>query len=68
MEYKVITSSSPEGLNEKVNKYINEGFIPVGSHCVVTQREVNRYSGSQHMDTLVTQEYSQTLIRENKNN
>jgi len=64
MEYKVITSSSPEGLNEKVNMYINEGFIPVGSHQVVVQREVNRYSGSQHQDTLVTQEYSQTLIKE----
>jgi len=63
MEYKVLTSSSPEGLNEKVNKYINEGFVPVGSHQVVTQREVNRYSGSQHMDTLITQEYSQTLIK-----
>jgi hypothetical protein len=64
MEYKVLTSSSPEGLTEKVNKYINEGFIPVGSHQVVTQREVNRYSGSQHMDTLITQEYSQTLIKQ----
>lgn len=63
MEYKIITSSSPEGLNEKVNKYINEGFIPVGSHQVSIQREQNRYSGTQHMDTLVTQEYSQTLIK-----
>jgi myo-inositol catabolism protein IolC len=68
MKYKIITSSSPEGLNEKVNKCINEGFIPVGSHQVSIQREVNRYSGSQHMDTLVTQEYSQTLIRETKKN
>lgn len=65
MEYKVITSSSPEGLNEKVNMFINEGFVPVGSHQVTIQRELNRYSGSQHMDTLVTQEYSQTLIKNN---
>lgn len=65
MEYKVITSSSPEGLNEKVNRYINEGFVPVGSHQVVIHREQNRYSGQQHMDTIVTHEYSQTLIKNN---
>ena len=50
MEYKVITSSSPEGLNEKINNLIKDGWKPTGSHQVVEQHRQNRYSGIQHQD------------------
>jgi hypothetical protein len=63
-EYKIVTSSSPEGLTSKVMKMIEEGWKPIGGHGVVETRRINRYSGSQHMDTLITVEYSQTMIKE----
>ena len=65
MEYKVIYGESPSELTTKVNMYIGEGFEPIGSHQVVVVREQNRYSGTQHMDTLNKLEYSQTLIKRN---
>lgn len=63
MEYKVITSSHASGLTEQVNKAIVEGWEVEGSHKVVPRLEQNRYSGSQHMDTVIKSEYSQTLIK-----
>ena len=65
MEYKVIYGDSPSELSSKVNQYINEGWKLLGSHQVVVRREQNRYSGSQHMDTLYQLEYSQTIIKNN---
>ena len=65
MEYKVIYGDSPSELSSKVNQYINEGWKLLGSHQVVIRREQNRYSGSQHMDTLYQLEYSQTIIKNN---
>jgi hypothetical protein len=64
MEYKVVTSSSPEGLTRNVNELILSGWKPVGSHTVVDTHRQNRYSGSQHMDTRIETEYSQTMIKE----
>lgn len=64
MEYKVVTSSSPEGLTRQVNELILSGWKPVGSHTVVDTHRQNRYSGSQHMDTRIETEYSQTMIKE----
>ena len=64
MEYKVLTSSSPEGLTEKINNLIKDGWKPTGSHQVVEQHRQNRYSGMQHQDTLIKHEYSQTIIKE----
>lgn len=63
MEYKVITSSHASGLTEQVNKAIAEGWEVEGSHKVVAIHEQNRYAGSQHMDTVIKSEYSQTLIK-----
>ena len=63
MEYKVIYGESPNELSTKVNQYINEGWKLLGSHQVVVVREQNRYSGTQHMDTLYKLEYSQTIIK-----
>jgi len=67
MEYKVITSSSPQGLNNTMNSLIKEGWEPKGSHQVVVIHSQNRYSGMQLMDTKHETEYSQTMVRETKN-
>ena len=63
MDYKVITSSSPEQLTTRVNEYIKEGWTPVGGHSVVETHRQNRFSGQQHMDTIIKVEYSQTIIK-----
>lgn len=61
--YKIVSSSSPEGLTIVVNKHIAEGWEPIGSHQVVMHHSQNRYSGQQHMDTRHQADYSQTLIK-----
>jgi len=68
MEYKVIRSSSLDTLNEKVNEHYSSGYKPIGSHQVVILKSQNRFSGTQHMDTINTIEYSQTMkkIKQNK--
>ena len=63
MEYKIVTSNTSRDLTEKVNAHIEEGWEPVGSHQVVVQRKQNRYSGTQHMDSVYQAEYSQTIIK-----
>ena len=65
MEYKIVYGDSPSDINTKVNEMINNGWELVGSHQVVIRREQNRYSGSQHMDTLNQLEYTQTMIKKN---
>lgn len=64
MEYKIVTSTYSEGLISKVNEWIEKGWKPVGGHSVVETHRQNRYSGSQHMDTIIKTEYSQTIIKE----
>jgi len=68
MEYKLITSSSPQGLTNTINLLINEGWTPVGSHQVVVVHSQNRFSGTTHKDTTHETEYSQTMVRETKKN
>ena len=63
MEYKIVYADSPNELTQKVNEKLKEGWTIVGSHQVVIRREQNRYSGSQHMDTRIEVEYSQSLIK-----
>jgi hypothetical protein len=63
MEYKIVKSSTASGLAEVVNMYIADGFKPIGSHQVVTTRELNRFRGSQHADTIIDNEYSQTMVK-----
>lgn len=64
MEYKIVTSTYSEGLISKVNEWIEKGWKPVGGHSVVETYRQNRYSGSQHMDTIIKTVYSQTIIKE----
>ena len=63
MEYKIVSSHSPQGLSNTINLLIGEGWEPIGSHQVVVIHSQNRYSGSQHMDTLNQLEYTQTMIK-----
>ena len=63
MEYKLVVSSNPKELQEKINNLLNENWEIVGSHHVITTRSQNRYSGTQHMDTKFEVEYSQTIIK-----
>ena len=66
MKYKLITSSSPQGLTNTINLLINEGWEPVGSHQVVITHSQNRFSGTTHKDTTHETEYSQTMVRKTK--
>ena len=69
METKIIYASSPEGLNSKIEDKVAQGLLSVGSHSVVNTHSQNRYSGSQHMDTIHKTEYSitmQKIILENQ--
>jgi hypothetical protein len=65
MKYKIVTSSSPQGLSNTINLLVGEGWEPVGSHHVVIIHSQNRYSGMQLMDTKHETEYSQTMIKNN---
>lgn len=66
MNYKIVYGDSPNEINTKVNEMLKEGWEVVGSHQVVVRREQNRFSGSQHMDTLNQLEYTQTMVRKTK--
>ena len=68
MEYKIFYCDSTNDINTKVNEIIKDGWEPIGSHQVVVRREQNRYSGSQHMDTLNQLEYTQTMVKKFKPN
>ena len=58
---KIITASSSESLNSKIQDMIAEGWEPIGSHSAVNTHSQNRYAGSQHMDTIYKTEYSITM-------
>ena len=64
MDYKVLTSNYAEGLTTQVKSHIETGWKPLGSHQVVINHVQNRYSGSQHQDSVYKTEYSQTMIKE----
>ena len=64
MEYKIVVSSNPSELSSKVSETVNLGWQPVCGHQVTTTREVNRYSGQQHMDTMYHTEYTQTMVKD----
>ena len=67
MNYKIVSSSSPQGLTNTINSLIGEGWEPIGSHQVVIVRDQNRYRGDQHIDTTHETEYSQTMVKKTKN-
>jgi hypothetical protein len=64
MEYVILSSMSPDQLTGKVNHMISQGWKPIGGHSVVELHRQNRYSGTQHQDTTIQVQYSQTMIKE----
>jgi hypothetical protein len=64
METIIIYSSSPEGLNTKINSNMQIGWKPMGSHQVITKHSQNRFRGDQLVDTIHQAEYSITMIRD----
>ena len=63
MEYKIVYSSSPEGLTEKVTTLIGEGFVPTGGMMSYITKSQNRFRGNQHVDTINSVEYVQSLTK-----
>ena len=63
MDYKVVSARNNDELTHKVKTLIAEEWEPIGSHHVVETHRQNRYAGSQHMDTTIKVEYSQTMIK-----
>jgi hypothetical protein len=63
MDYKIVTSISPEQLTVKVNELIKAGWKPVGSHQALVTHQQNMFSGDQRKDTVCDVEYSQTMIK-----
>lgn len=61
MKIKILTAGSPERLNSMIEEYITQGWEPIGSHSVVVIHSQNRYSGTQHMDTIHKLEYAITM-------
>jgi hypothetical protein len=62
-DYKIVTSNNSNGLWAKVKDLMEEGWNPVGGHSVVELHRQNRFAGSQHKDTVIKLEYSQTLVK-----
>jgi len=63
MEYKVVEANTAESLTSKVNSLIQLGWEPLGSHQAQVRHMQNRYRGSDHMDSIYTLEYTQTLVK-----
>ena len=63
MQYKIITAGTANELAREVNELMSAGLIweVVGSHQVVEIHRQNRYAGTQHIDTIIKAEYSQTV-------
>lgn len=67
-KFKIISGGSPDSLNLLLEDYITKGWEPVGTHSVVVLHSQNRYSGTQHMDTIHKSEYSITMRNTNLKN
>lgn len=63
MEYFVLRSSTPEGLQDKVREKLNEGFEIIGGVQANILKQQNRFRGSQHTDTINQIEYVQSVFK-----
>jgi hypothetical protein len=64
MEVMIISSSSVDGLNTKINTNLQNGWKPMGSHQVVRSHSQNRFRGDQLADTIHQSVYSITMVKE----
>ena len=66
IDYIIVTSYSASQLSIKVKQLmVSDHWIPIGNHSVVETHHQLKYSGKQHMQTVIKSEYSQTLIKNN---
>ena len=63
-KYKILIDTSASGLANQVQTHIEDGWELRGSHQVVETHRQNRFAGTQHKDTTIRVEYSQTIIKE----
>lgn len=63
MKVNIITAGSSSELNRKIAINIDNGWKVRGSHKVIVVHTQNRFSGTQHMDSLHQREYSITIIK-----
>jgi hypothetical protein len=56
----IATSTSANGLSDRIAIYIGEGFVPLGSHTVITTMINIERAGTVHR---YTNQYSQTMVR-----
>ncbi len=65
MEYKILSAGTAGELSHKVREHVNRiaPWKAVGSHQVVETHRQNRFRGDQHTDTVISVEYSQTMVR-----
>lgn len=68
MDYKIITANSTEKLQKKVQEYLDEKWTLVGGLHACRIHVQNRFSGTQHMDSLYEYEYSQGICKITKGN
>jgi hypothetical protein len=70
MDYKIITKSSPQGLEEEVKKCINSGWKPLGNPTVIQGRDEHRRwtwtSSATTGSHTVYVTFMQALIKEEK--
>ena len=57
----IIFANTLTELNKMMERMYDEGWKAVGSHKVTEVHRTNRYSGLQHMDTIIEMEYSQSM-------
>jgi hypothetical protein len=63
IEYKVLKANRAGALQTLVREAIAEGFVPTGSHHVITTNVIYQYRGNQLGGQLIDREYSQTMIK-----
>ena len=63
MDYKIVISSSTEGLEKKVKSLIEEGYVPTGGMMSYITKSKNRFRGNQHVDTINSVEYIQSVTK-----
>lgn len=63
IDNEIIIVSSASELRSKIKAMMAKGWVPVGSHHVVTVNETARIAGNQHKGTIYEHEYTQSMER-----
>jgi len=63
MKQKIITARTARELNSKMQKEMEDGWEPLGSHQVAVVEEYAQYAGNQYRRTIRENEFSQTMVK-----